>query len=57
MPTAKEWPYRAKTFEEMSGFTDKELIGRSLYHLVGPDNYFSGPAIIMVIERRMKIRF
>ncbi len=41
-----------KTFEEMSGFTNDELAGRSLYDLVGPGNYFSGSASLLVIEKR-----
>ncbi len=44
-----------KTFEEMSGFTNDELVGRSLYDLVGPDNYFSGSASLLVIEKRMPV--
>ncbi len=41
-----------KTFEEMSGFTNQELAGRSLYDLVGPNNYFSGSASLLVLERK-----
>ena len=41
-----------KTFEEMSGFTNQELAGKSLYDLVGPDNYFSGSASLLVLERK-----
>ncbi len=44
-----------KTFEEMSGFTNDELVGRSLYDLVGPDNYFSGSASLLVIEKKMPV--
>jgi len=44
-----------RTFEEMSGFTNEELVGRSLYDLVGPDNYFSGSASILVIEKRVPV--
>jgi len=41
-----------KTFEEMSGFSNEELAGRSLYDLVGKDNYFSGSASLLVLERK-----
>ena len=44
-----------KPFEEMSGFTNDELAGRSLYDLVGPDNYFSGSASLLVIEKKMPV--
>jgi len=44
-----------KTFEEMSGFTNKELAGRSLYELVGKDNYFSGSASLLVLERKRPV--
>ncbi len=44
-----------KTFEEMSGIPAEELVGRSLYDLVGPDNYFSGAASLVVIERRAPV--
>lgn len=44
-----------KTFEEMSGFSNEELAGRSLYDLVGPDNYFSGSASILVIEKKIPV--
>ena len=44
-----------KPFEEMSGFTNAELVGRSLYDLVGPDNYFSGSASLLVIEKRVPV--
>lgn len=44
-----------KTFEEMSGFTNKELAGRSLYDLVGKDNYFSGSASLLVLERKCPV--
>jgi PAS domain S-box-containing protein len=44
-----------KPFEEMSGFTNEELVGRSLYDLVGPDNYFSGSASLLVIEKKMPV--
>lgn len=44
-----------KTFEEMSGFSNEELAGRSLYDLVGPDNYFSGSASILVIEKKVPV--
>ena len=41
-----------RTFEEMSGFTNEELAGKSLYDLVGVDNYFSGAATLIVLERK-----
>lgn len=44
-----------KTFEEMSGFTNSELAGRSLYDLVGKDNYFSGSASLLVLERKCPV--
>ena len=44
-----------KPFEEMSGFTNDELVGRSLYDLVGPDNYFSGSASLLVIEKKLPV--
>lgn len=44
-----------KTFEEMSGFTNEELVGRSLYDLVGKDNYFSGSASLLVLERKRPV--
>lgn len=44
-----------KTFEEMSGFTNEELVGRSLYDLVGKDNYFSGSASLLVLERKSPV--
>ena len=44
-----------KTFEEMSGFSNEELAGRSLYDLVGKDNYFSGSASILVLERKCPV--
>jgi len=44
-----------KPFEEMSGFTNAELAGRSLYDLVGPDNYFSGSASLLVIEKKVPV--
>jgi len=44
-----------KTFEEMSGFRNEELAGRSLYDLVGKDNYFSGSASLLVLERKCPV--
>lgn len=44
-----------KTFEEMSGFSNDELVGRSLYDLVGKDNYFSGSASLLVIEKKTAV--
>ncbi|MGW8313649.1 MAG: sigma-54 interaction domain-containing protein [Desulfuromonadales bacterium] len=44
-----------RTFEEMSGFSNAELAGRSLYDLVGPDNYFTGSASLLVLERKVPV--
>lgn len=44
-----------QTFEEMSGFSNAELAGRSLYDLVGPGNYFSGSASLLVLERKAPV--
>ena len=44
-----------RTFEEMSGFSNAELAGRSLYDLVGPGNYFSGSASLLVLERKAPV--
>lgn len=44
-----------KTFEEMSGFSNEQLAGRSLYDLVGKDNYFSGSASLLVLERKCPV--
>jgi len=44
-----------KTFEEMSGFSNEELVGRSLYDLVGKNNYFSGSASVLVLERKCPV--
>jgi PAS domain S-box-containing protein len=44
-----------KTFEEMSGFSNAELAGKSLYDLVGTDNYFSGSASLLVLERKAPV--
>jgi PAS domain S-box-containing protein len=44
-----------RTFEEMSGFTNAELAGKSLYDLVGPDNYFTGSASLLVLERKSPV--
>jgi PAS domain S-box-containing protein len=41
-----------RTFEEMSGIRSQELVGRSLYDLVGKDNYFTGSASLLVMERK-----
>lgn len=41
-----------QTFERMSGFSHRELVGRSLYDLVGPGNLFSGSASLIVLERK-----
>jgi len=44
-----------RTYEEMSGFSNDELAGRSLYDLVGPGNYFSGSASLIVLERKTPV--
>lgn len=44
-----------RTFEEMSGFSNAELAGKSLYDLVGPGNYFSGSASLLVLERKTPV--
>jgi PAS domain S-box-containing protein len=44
-----------KTFEEMSGITNAELVGKSLYDLVGENNYFSGSASLLVIEHKRPV--
>ncbi|MBE0598493.1 MAG: sigma 54-interacting transcriptional regulator [Desulfuromonadales bacterium] len=44
-----------RTFEEMSGIRGEELVGRSLYELVGKDNYFTGSASLLVIERKAPV--
>ncbi|PLX89639.1 MAG: Fis family transcriptional regulator [Desulfuromonas sp.] len=44
-----------KAFEEMSGITNAELVGKSLYDLVGEGNYFSGSASLLVIEHRRPV--
>jgi PAS domain S-box-containing protein len=44
-----------RTFEEMSGFTNAELAGRNLRELVGPGNYFTGSASLLVMERKTPV--
>jgi len=44
-----------RTFEEMSGISNDEIAGRSLYDLVGEDNYFSGSASLIVLERKAPV--
>ena len=44
-----------RTFEEMSGFSSAELVGRNLSELVGPDNYFTGSASLLVLERKRPV--
>lgn len=41
-----------KTFEEMSGFKNEDLEGKTLYELVNDYKYFSGSASILVIENK-----
>ncbi|NIQ94807.1 MAG: PAS domain S-box protein, partial [Desulfuromonadales bacterium] len=44
-----------RTFEEMSGISNDELVGRSLYDMVGTDKTFSGSASLLVIEKRAPV--
>jgi PAS domain S-box-containing protein/TyrR family helix-turn-helix protein len=44
-----------RTFEEMSGISNAELAGRNLKELVGPGNYFSASASLLVLERKKPI--
>jgi len=44
-----------RTFEEMSGFSNAELAGRNLRDLVGPGNYFTGSASLLVLERKAPV--
>jgi PAS domain S-box-containing protein/TyrR family helix-turn-helix protein len=44
-----------RTFEEMSGISNSELAGRNLRDLVGPGNYFSASASLLVLERKKPI--
>jgi PAS domain S-box-containing protein len=44
-----------KTYEEMSGISNEELAGRSLYDLVGENNYFTGSASILVLKYRKPV--
>lgn len=44
-----------KTFEEMSGISNEELVGRSLYDLVGEGNVFSGSASLLVLQRKTPV--
>ncbi len=44
-----------KTYEELSGFTNEQLVGRNLYDMVGRDNYFSGSASLLVLERKIPV--
>jgi len=41
-----------RTFEEMSGFSNAELAGQSLYDMVGPGNRFTGSASLLVLEHK-----
>ena len=41
-----------RTFEEMSGISNAEIAGKSMYDLVGENNYFSGSATLLVLERK-----
>jgi PAS domain S-box-containing protein len=44
-----------RTFEEMSGFSNEELAGRNLKDMVGPGNYFTGSASLLVLERKRPV--
>ena len=44
-----------RTFEEMSGISNMELVGRNLKDLVGPGNYFTGSASLLVLERKRPV--
>ncbi len=44
-----------RKFEEMSGFTNAELAGRSLYDIVGPGKLFSGSASLLILERKVPV--
>jgi PAS domain S-box-containing protein/TyrR family helix-turn-helix protein len=44
-----------RTFEEMSGLSNAELAGRNLRDLVGPDNYFSGAASLLVLDEKRPV--
>ena len=41
-----------KAFEEMSGIRNTEIAGKSMHDLVGENNYFSGSATLLVLERK-----
>ena len=44
-----------KTYEEMSGFSNAQLAGRNLADMVGKDNYFSGSASLLVLQRKRPV--
>ncbi|GAB4171062.1 MAG: sigma 54-interacting transcriptional regulator [Geothermobacteraceae bacterium] len=44
-----------RAFEEMSGFTNEQLVGRSLYDMVGPGREFSGSASLLVLEKKRPV--
>lgn len=44
-----------RSFEEMSGFSNEELAGKNLKDLVGPDNYFTASASLLVLERKAPV--
>ena len=44
-----------RSFEEMSGISNEELVGKNLKDLVGPDNYFSASASLLVLERQVPV--
>ena len=44
-----------RTFEDMSGISNQELAGKNLKDLVGPGNYFSASASLLVLERKKPI--
>ncbi|TYO98587.1 PAS domain S-box-containing protein/TyrR family helix-turn-helix protein [Geothermobacter ehrlichii] len=44
-----------RAFEEMSGFSNAELVGRNLYDMVGPGKEFSGSASLLALEKRRPV--
>ncbi|PNU20210.1 Fis family transcriptional regulator [Geothermobacter hydrogeniphilus] len=44
-----------RTFEEMSGFSNAELVGRNLRDMVGPNREFSGSASLLVLEKKKPV--
>lgn len=44
-----------RTYEEMSGISNEELVGKNLRDLIGEDNYFSGSASLLVMEHKRPV--